>query len=350
MRKNRTVYLVLVCFIIFFLSGCRENIESFTKGSDKQTKSSDKFDSNEDSSRAENKDLYKNEVYYTVGMHINNPYWQDHRKGLEAAAQELGVKAIFTGEEGNNAANQIQILEKIISKEPAGILVSPIDPEGMTRVINRAVNSGIPIVCIDSDAPKSDRLCYFGTGNYEAGWEAADLLAKLIANKGEVGVISILGVFCLDERVKGFKDNMHKNYPDIEIVSIQNDEGDPYKAVSVTSYIMQANPDIKGIFGDNSISGVGIAAALKEMNKENKVKIVAFDKDTATIDLIEQGVIDATLVQRTFTMSYYATKFLYDYNHEKVKIASDMTGINPLPKAVDTGIIVVNKNNASKFR
>lgn len=291
-----------------------------------------------------------NETYYTVGMHINLPYWQDHKKGLEAAAAELGVQAVFTGESGNDAAKQIDIFNQVVAKKPAGILVSPIDPEGIIPSIQKAIDAGIPVVTIDSDAVNSARLCYFGTGNYQAGWAAADILANAVGKKGEVGILTISGVMCLDERQRGFEDNIKQNYPDMKVVSVQNDEGDTQKAASVCSQMLQANPNMVGIFGDDAASGVGAAAALREANKLGKVKVVAFDKDSAVLDLVADGTIEATMVQRTFTMSYYATKFLYDYNHQSIKMVSDMTGINPLPQQVDTGIIAVYKDMALKYK
>ncbi len=291
-----------------------------------------------------------NETYYTVGMHINLPYWQDHKKGLEAAAAELGVKAVFTGESGNDAAKQIDIFDQVVAKKPAGILVAPIDPEGMIPSIKKAVDAGIPVATIDSDAENSARLCYFGTGNYNAGWAAADILAEAVGKKGNVGLLTISGVMCLDERQRGFEDNIRQNYPDMKVASVQNDEGDTQKAASVTSQMLQANPDMVGLFGDDAASGVGAAAALREANKLGKVKVVAFDKDSAVLDLVADGTIEASMVQRTFTMSYYATKFLYDYNHQRLKMATDMTGINPLPVQVDTGIIAVGKEDAAKYK
>jgi ribose transport system substrate-binding protein len=100
----------------------------------------------------------------------------------------------------------------------------------------------------------------------------------------------------------------------------------------------------------DAASGVGVAIALRQANELGKVKVVVFDKDSSVLELVEQGDIETTMVQRTFTMSYYGLKFLYDLNHQKIKMASDMMGINPLPDVVDTGIIAVNKENVSKYK
>ena len=91
---------------------------------------------------------------------------------------------------------------------------------------------------------------------------------------------------------------------------------------------------------------MGAAIALEEKGKLGIVKVVAFDKDSSVLELVEQGKIEATLVQRTFTMSYYGLKFLYEYNHNN-NLKNE--GISLLPDKVDTGIIVVTKENINSF-
>jgi ribose transport system substrate-binding protein len=290
------------------------------------------------------------EVYYTVGMHIILPYWQDHRLGLEAAGKELGVKVVFTGENGNNALRQVDIFNQVVESNPAGILVSPIDKEMMVGPINAAMAKGIPVVCIDTDSPDSNRLTYFGTDNYQSGYLAAKIIGEGINGVGDVGILTIPGIYSLDQRVKGFTDCIAEKYPGITVVSIMNDEADPSKAVNIASNMFKEFPTIVGVFGTDAASGVGAAIALRENNKLGTVKVVAFDKDSAVLDLVKEGLIEATLVQRTFTMSYYGLKFLYDYNHNRVKMLTNDSSISPLPNIVDTGIIVVTKDNVDSFR
>ena len=290
------------------------------------------------------------EVYYTVGMHIILPYWQDHRLGLEAAGKELGVKVVFTGENGNNALRQVDIFNQVVESNPAGILVSPIDKEMMVGPINAAMAKGIPVVCIDTDSPDSNRLTYFGTDNYQSGYLAAKIIGEGIQGAGDVGILTIPGIYSLDQRVKGFTDCIAEKYPGITVVSIMNDEADPSKAANIAGNMFKEFPTIVGVFGTDAASGVGAAIALRENNKLGTVKVVAFDKDSAVLDLVKEGLIEATLVQRTFTMSYYGLKFLYDYNHNRVNMLTNDSSISPLPNIVDTGIIVVTKDNVDSFR
>lgn len=286
------------------------------------------------------------EVYYLVGMHIILPYWQDHRSGFEEAGEELGVETVFAGENGNDALRQVDIFEQAVKEKPAGILVSPIDKEAMTGPINDAIAKGIPVICIDNDAPDSKRLTYIGTDNYQSGYLAADIIGKRLGGKGDVGILTIQGLYSLDERQRGFEECIAEKYPEINVVAVMNDEADPSIAANMAKKMLDENPNIVGLFGTNAASGVGVAIALEEKGKMGVVKVVAFDKDSSVLELVEQGKIEATLVQRTFTMSYCGLKFLYDYNHNG-NLRNE--GISMLPDKVDTGVIVVTKNNVGSF-
>ncbi len=333
--KTITAILISALLFIALLSGCGSIY-------------SDKEDADESvtGGRDTPQDEPK-EVYYTVGMHIILPYWQDHRYGLEAAAQELGVDVVFTGENGSDALRQLDIFEQVVKKKPAGILVCPIDMEAMTEPINRAIDMGIPVVCIDNDAPNSRRLTYFGTDNYHSGYIAGDIIGKKLGGTGDVGILTIPGIYSLDERQRGFEECIKTNYPDISVVAVMNDQADPSKAANIAEQMFKDFPTITGLFGTDAASGVGAAIALSENQKLGEIKVVAFDKDSEVLELVEQGKIEATLVQRTFTMSYYGLKFLYDYNHNS-QLKND-SGVSMMPDVVDTGVIVVTKDNVDDF-
>lgn len=335
MRKISAI-LIPVILLVSLLAGCGSIYSVNDDANDPGTDGQDTLPVGE-----------PKEVYYTVGMHIILPYWQDHRYGLEAAAQELGVDVVFTGENGSDALRQLDIFEQVVKKKPAGILVCPIDMDTMTEPINRAIDLGIPVVCIDNDAPDSKRLTYFGTDNYQSGYIAGDIIGKKLGGTGDVGILTIPGIYSLDERQRGFEECIELNYPEINVVAVMNDQADPSKAANIAEQMFRDFPTITGLFGTDAASGVGAAIALSENQKLGEIKVVAFDKDSEVLELVEQGRIEATLVQRTFTMSYYGLKFLYDYNHNS-RLKND-AGVSMMPDVVDTGIIVVTKDNVDDF-
>src|SRR5215469_16914961 len=100
------------------------------------------------------------ENYYLVGANIKLPYWENASAGLSAAATQLQVRAAFVGPDTYDAKGEKQALDELIAKKPAGILVSVTDPELLRDSIDRAIAAGIPVVTVDSDAPKSKRLFF----------------------------------------------------------------------------------------------------------------------------------------------------------------------------------------------
>jgi ribose transport system substrate-binding protein len=301
--------------------------------------------------------LSAQETYVLIAPHIGIQYWQVHKAGMEAAAKELGVKTVFTGVMGDSIEDQVKIMDQQVANKPAGIMLGPLNAAALTPSINRAIKAGIPVITVDTDAAESNRLCYIGTNGYAAGQLAADILAKLMNGEGDVGISNLVGFSTCEERASGFRDQIKAKYPKMKVVAEVDDKGDEEIATKANTEMLIANPSIKGVFGDDAVSPIGMGAAVKSVNKIGKIRLVGFDPMPQTLALIKQGVIEATMVQRTFAMSYYALKMLHDYNHGSLELvkgwnvpAAQKAGINTLPQRIDTGIMVVDKNNYTFFQ
>ena len=144
---------------------------------------------------------------------------------------------------------------------------------------------------------------------------------------------------------------MSESCPDVEIVEITNDDSDSAKAAEGLKAVLQREPDLAGVGCVEAAGGVGAATASKELGLEGKLKIISMDRDDGTLKFIEEGVIDASVAQKTALMSYLGTKLMYYLNHAPVPVVPDnaAAGIVPLPESVDTGTIVIDKNNAKFF-
>ncbi len=302
------------------------------------------------SSNVASAEVDPNEEYVFIGKSVSNPYWVDAREGLEDRARALSVRADFRGASGTDVNEQIKQFEDAMARKPAGIIVSPAGI-GITPMINRAVDGGIPVICVDSDAAQSKRFSYVGTDNYRAGVQGGELLGKLLAGRGEVFLLSVPGEPNLEERIKGYQDALSK-YPDIKVVDVGNDRADPNEAAKVARNILSAHPNIAGVGCVDAGGGEGTAVVLREKGLVGKVKIVGMDRNEATLNLIDEGVIDASIAQRTYTMSYMALGMLFDLHHNKVRMVDDWrrAGVLPLPTNVDTGTVVITKDNVSAFK
>jgi ribose transport system substrate-binding protein len=289
------------------------------------------------------------ELYVEVCALTQLPYFIDHRLGMEAAGRELGVKAEFVGPADYDMSAMIATLEQTLARKPAGLLVVGFDA-ALKPAIDRAVESGVPVVTLDSDVPGSKRLCFIGTGNYQAGVAGAKALAEAVGDKGAVAILTKTGQPNLEERVRGYKEELAR-HPGIRIVGIGNTNSDPTAAASAAAAFLQRQPDLAGIGCVEAAGGIGAGTAVREAKRAGTVKIIAMDRDNGTLDMIRSGLIHASIAQKTALMSYLGAKLLYGLKHGAVKITTDdaKAGVTPLPASIDTGILIITKANATTF-
>jgi ribose transport system substrate-binding protein len=288
--------------------------------------------------------------YVMISAVTGSPYWIDSKDGLRDKAKELGVEANFIGPPTVDVNAQIDEVNRAIAQKVDGIIMVPM-ADSVTPAIDQAIAAGIPVVCADADAPSSKRYSFVGTGNYNAGYQGGEELARLLGGRGEVALLTIPGADNLSKRVKGYQDALTK-YPAIKIVQIGNDHGSQTEAEKECRALIQVYPNLAGFGCVAAAGGQGAAVAVKQAGKVGKIRIVAMDRDEATLQFIQEGVIDASIAQRTYTMSYLALQMLYDLRNERIKFADDWRKlqVNPLPPNVDTGSFVIMKKNVDYFR
>jgi ribose transport system substrate-binding protein len=293
----------------------------------------------------------ENERYVFVATNINLPYWQEAQAGFLDAAKSLGVKAELTGPTAYDPYAEIEVFRQVVAQQPAGICVSAARPDLFQAEIDKAVAAGIPVICVDADVPNSKRVLYIGTDNFKAGKESLKRMAALIQGKGNIAVITITGQNNLDQRVAGVAESL-SNFPGLKLTKILDGKGDARNANDQISELIQKKEKVDGIICLEATGGAGAAQALHRMDLEGKLPIVAFDNDPETLDWIERGVITATITQKAYVMSYYGLKFLDDLHHNAVHQFKDWrTALAPpMPTDVDTGTIVVDKNNLKIYR
>jgi len=288
--------------------------------------------------------------YVMISAVTGGPYWIDSKAGLRDKAKELGVKAVFTGPPTVDANAQIDAVNRAVAEHVDGIVMVAV-ADAVAPAIDKAIEAGIPVVCADADAPSSKRYSFIGTGNYNAGYRGGEQLAKLLGGRGEVALMYIPGWDNLIQRVDGYKAALAK-YPGIRVVKIGNDKGSQTEAEKECRAILQAYPNLAGFGCVAAIGGQGAAVAVKQAGKAGRVKIVAMDRDEATLQFIQEGVIDASIAQRTYMMAYLALQMLYDLRNDRIRFTDDWRriGVNPLPPVVDTGTFVIDKSNVDFFR
>jgi len=164
------------------------------------------------------------EKYYFVATNVNLPYWQEAQAEFMDAARALGVKAELVGPATYDPGAEATMFRDIVDKQPAGICLSAARTDFFRADIDKAILSGIPVICVDADVPESKRVLYIGTDNVKAGRESVKRMAAL-APKGNIVVITIPGQRNLDDRLAGVADAL-KNYPALKLMKILDDKGD----------------------------------------------------------------------------------------------------------------------------
>ncbi|HEY1257189.1 MAG TPA: substrate-binding domain-containing protein, partial [Terracidiphilus sp.] len=157
------------------------------------------------------------EVYYMIVTRSTLPYWQTAAAGFNKAAAQYGVKAKVTGPENYDPQAELAALHDAIAAKPAGILISVADKTLLQSEIDAAINAGIPVITVDSDAPGSRRLYFIGTNNIESGRVGARRVIEKLGGRGNVVFFTMPGQPNLEERLKGFKE-VFATRPDIHIV------------------------------------------------------------------------------------------------------------------------------------
>ncbi len=270
-------------------------------------------------------------VVGVVPKGANHIFWKTVEAGAIKAAAEYGREIEWNAPALEiDSSRQIEIVESMVNRGLAGIVLAPVDKRALVGVVERAARRGIPVAIFDSGIDTGKRITYVATDNTEGGRMAARRLGEIVGGKGKVAVIGFMpGSASTMEREHGFQDEIRAKFPAIDIVALQFGMADRAKAMAVTENVLTAHPDLAGLFADNESSSQGAVQALKLRGAKN-VKLVAFDTSDPLISDLRAGWIDSLVVQNRFRMGYESTK----------AIGMHLTGQAP-PALVDSGATLV---------
>jgi ribose transport system substrate-binding protein len=292
------------------------------------------------------------EVFYLVSANAALPYWQTAAAGFNHAAAQFKVTAKVVGPANYDPQGELQELQKAVAAKPAGILVSVSDVSVLQPEIDAAIQAGIPVITIDSDAAGSRRLYFIGTNNLEAGRVGGRRLISKLGGKGNVVFFTLAGQPNIDERLKGFKDILATR-PDIKIVDAVDTKSDASVAYDkAQEFVALTGPKkIDAFVCLESSCGKAVSDAIKRANATDRT-LIAWDANPDLLDGIKTGTIDSTIVQKPFTMGYYGLKALDEIFHSPPQQLSRDFGADPFspyPVFVDTGTALVDKNNVDLY-
>jgi ribose transport system substrate-binding protein len=270
-----------------------------------------------------------------VSKGFQHQFWQAVKQGAEKAAGEEGVRITFEGPDNETMVDrQIDMLSAALANKPAALGFAALDSQAAIPLLRQAQEAGIPVVAFDSGVDSDIPVATATTNNVAAASLAADKMAEKIGGKGKVAVVahdqtSRTGI----DRRDGFVNRIGEKYPDIEIVTIQYGQGDHLKSTEVTKAILTANPDLKGIFGTNEGSAIGVVNGVQELGKDGLV-IIGYDSGKAQKEAIKNGVMAGAITQNPVGIGY-----------ETVKAAVAAAKGQDVPNLIDTGFFYYDASN-----
>jgi ribose transport system substrate-binding protein len=232
-----------------------------------------------------------------------NDFWATVRHGCNSAAQNLGnVEVDFRFFTGSTVEAQEEVINSLIAGGVDGLAITPVDGEKETGFLNQIAAKTL-LVCVDSDATNSQRVCFIGSDNVAAGRQAADLVKAALPQGGKIVLcVGYPNAQNAKDRIQAIRDGLAgSNIQILETLAdgTQTDVAEKNAQAALTKY-----PDLAGLVGLYSYNGPAILTAVRAAGKAGKVKIVCFDDDSATLEGIASGDIDGTVVQISTRIGY----------------------------------------------
>lgn len=269
-----------------------------------------------------------------ISKGFQHQFWQAVKAGADKAAADLGVTVTFEGPDTEAQVDrQIDMLAAALAKKPAAIGFAALDSQASVPLLKKAQEAGIPVVAFDSGVDSDIPVATAATNNIAAAALAADKLAELIGSEGKVAVVahdqtSRTGI----DRRDGFVNRIKENYPKIEIVTIQYGGGDHLQSTEITKSILQANPDLKGIFGTNEGSAIGVVNGARELGRQ--LVIIGYDSGAQQKQAVRDGVMAGAITQNPVGIGY-----------KTVEAAVKAAKGEAVEKTIDTGFYYYDKTN-----
>jgi len=275
--------------------------------------------------------------FAVIPKSLDIPVFNYAKIGAERKAKELGdVEILWNAPTNADQLKQKEILESYITQRVDGIAISALNGDFLTDTINRAIDSGIPVVTWDSDAPKSKRLAFYGVDDIASGRIMGEQAISLLNGKGKVAIITSMGATNLQRRLDGIKEALAKA-PGIQIVETFDIKEDVVRCAEIISTGTARYPDLGAwlsvggwpVFTRNATAAID----------PSKTKVISFDTIQPALDLLREGKVTVLLGQKYFGWGSEPVQILYDIKHGK----------NPASPIIDSGVDVVTKQNVDEY-
>ncbi len=269
---------------------------------------------------------------------IENEYWEACIRGIRRADAELGTTTRVVGPRtaDNFVVEIADYMEQAVDAHPDGIMAYA-GIESLSPLIDEAVEDGIPVLAVGSDAPDTNRTAYLGTDLYKFGYKLGETLVGLTGGKAKIGYIcSSFSVQSEAEVYHAFQDAIH-DY-DMEVVARGEGRSDPGYASQVAEAMLQENPEITAFFCTAGYNITGVAYAKEALGLDHLV-LVGSDDAEENLNFVRKGTINALLAQLPEQMGYKSVYLMKEYVDK-----------GSLPaETYNTGTILITQDNVDSY-
>lgn len=258
----------------------------------------------------------------TVGMSmntLNNPFFVTVVEGARAMADELGVKLIVTDAQ-NRPGKEITNVENLIQQKVDVLILDPSDSNAIIPSVLNANDANIPVFTIDRKANDGDVITHIGFDAIRSGRIAGKFLVDSLNGKGKiVEIMGIMGTSVAQDRSKGFNQIMDENLG-MKVIAKQTANFDRGQAMSVMENILQAQPEIDGIYAANDEMALGVLAAIEAAGRLDEITLIGCDAIDDSMEAIRKGKMEATIAEPPYFLGKNAVKTAVAiYNGKKVE-------------------------------
>lgn len=276
----------------------------------------------------------------TIGLALstlNNPFFVALRDGAQAKATELGL-TLQVADGQDNLATQISQVEDFITKKVAVIIINPVDSDGIVPAVQKANDAKIPVITVDRAANGGTVASHTASDNVAGAKLAGDFLVKQVGSGTVVQLEGIAGTSAARDRGQGFKGAIDAQ-TEVTLAASQTADFARDKGLNVMQNLLQANPDVKGVFAQNDEMALGAVQAIEAAGKSGKIVVVGFDAIPDALAAIEQGKMAATVAQQPTVMGQTG-----------VQIAKDIIDGKTVQASVPVEVALVTKENVAQFK
>ena len=270
-----------------------------------------------------------------VTINLQALFFNQINAAAQAMADEQGVELqIISG--NDDSVTQANAIDTLVADDVDAIIVAAVDTEGIKPAIRAADAAGIPVVAVDAivDDPAVD--AQVGTANADGGRQMGELLLEQSGGSGEVGIVGALNSTIQLERQKGFEDTVTAG--GMTIGTVVDGKNVQETAQSAAENLLTGNPDLQYVYATGEPALIGLAAAVRSQNAQDRMNVVGWDLSDPAVEGLEAGWITGVVQQDTF-----------EFGYQSMAAAIDLACGNPVEKENPVQIQIVTPENVADY-